>query len=80
MEHHNWWQFHTVLLKLGYRQVKDYNNEVLYYEGSFNDKIVILKSDKLDLIYTHRVLRKIGIDYKLFTRLYEESAKDESVE
>jgi hypothetical protein len=69
------------LCDLGYRQVLDYSNEFLDYENNYyGEKVTIVKSNKLDIIYVHRTLRRIGIDYKVFIRLYSEVEKDEYIE
>ena len=69
-KNHNWNQFHKILYKLGYIQVSSYENQFLYYRNPFGDIITIQKEDDYPIEYVNTILKKIGVSYEIFVRLY----------
>lgn len=71
MTTHNWNQVHEVLLKKGYHQVQDYDNDYLYYiDGGKTSRITVPKANKLDEKLLDRILNLAGIPYNEFVVLY----------
>lgn len=70
--YHNWNQIHDVLLKLGYRQVSDYNDRYLYYVNDENIKVTIPKSNRIDLIIIKNILTIVGLPYDKFVAMYRD--------
>ena len=69
-DNHNWNQFHKMLIKLGFFQTSNYDNQYLYYRSPLGDIITIKKDNNYPTQYVEAVLRKIGVDYDIFVKLY----------
>jgi hypothetical protein len=69
---HNWHQVKTVLEGLGFRQVRDYSNEILYFKHEKDGRIIgFYKSNKMKQPYLLTILRRLGITYEEFVNLYK---------
>jgi len=69
-KHHNWHQLKVVLEQLGFTQIRDYSNQILYFGHSDGRIIAFEKSNNMSQPYLLTILRRIGIDYDTFVKLY----------
>jgi hypothetical protein len=75
---HNWIQVKAVLEYLGYLQVRDYSNEILYFRNEKTGKIFAFeKSNNMSRPYFLTVLRRLEMDEDEFQRIYREELSPE---
>ena len=66
---HSWHEAKTVLNALGYRQLITRDERKIYVSGE--DKVVIQKSNKLDVAYILVLCRHLEIKYIDFLKIYQ---------
>lgn len=75
---HSWHEVKTVLVALGYRQVISRDTRIIYAAGE--DRLVIQKSNSLDIAYILILCHHLEIKYidflKIYQREYERVSKD----
>lgn len=75
---HSWHEVKTVLLAIGYRQTITRDERLIYVSGE--DRIVLQKSNKLDITYLAILCDHLGIKYidflKIYQREYDRIAKE----
>jgi hypothetical protein len=70
---HNWHQFVVVLEQIGYSQIIDYGIDILYFiNQSIGKEIGFEKSNHITMPYALTLLRRLGIPYDRFVRIYTE--------
>jgi hypothetical protein len=70
---HNWHQFVVVLEQMGYRQIVDYDIDILYFiNKSTGKEIGFEKSNHITMPYALTLLRRLGIPYDRFVQIYTE--------
>ena len=70
---HNWHQFVVVLEQIGYRQIIDYDIDILYFiNQSVGKEIGFEKSNHISMPYALTLLRRLEIPYDRFVRIYTE--------
>ncbi|MDA4124610.1 MAG: hypothetical protein OK438_04065 [Thaumarchaeota archaeon] len=75
---HSWHEAKTVLLALGYHQTITKDERVIYVSGE--DKVVLQKSNKLDVAYILILCNHLDMKYidflKIYQREYERVSRD----
>ena len=70
---HNWHQFVVVLEQIGYRQIVDYDIDILYFVNqSIGKEIGFEKSNRITMPCALTLLRRLGIPYDRFVQIYTE--------
>jgi len=70
---HNWHQFLVVLEQMEYRQIVDYDIDILYFiNNSTGKKIGFEKTNHITMPYALTLLRRLGIPYDRFVQIYTE--------
>ncbi|MGB8934462.1 MAG: hypothetical protein WCC17_05085 [Candidatus Nitrosopolaris sp.] len=65
-------QVKAVLEYKGYKQIRDYSDEVLYYmHQQTGDPFVFLKSNNMTVPYYLTILRRLKMDDAEFERIYK---------
>jgi hypothetical protein len=68
---HKWHQFLVVLEQMGYRQIVDYDIDILYFiNNNTGKKIGFEKTNHITMPYALTLLRRLGIPYDLFVQFF----------
>jgi len=75
---YNWIQVKAVLEHLGYSQVADYSNEILFFKNKKTGKVFgYSKSNNMTAPYFLTILRRLEMDEDEFRRIYREELSPE---
>jgi hypothetical protein len=78
---HNWHQFVVVLEHIGYRQIVDYDIDILYFiNQSIGKEIGFEKSNRITMPYALTLLRRLGIPYDRFVQIYTEYSEGKTTQ
>jgi hypothetical protein len=66
--HHNWNQIHKALLELGFEQVAE-GDDLLVYRRD-NAEVVLEKSNNIDRLLIEEICQNIGESYDVFVESY----------
>jgi hypothetical protein len=71
----------VVLEHIGYRQIVDYDIDILYFiNQSIGKEIGIEKSNRITMPYALTLLRRLGIPYDRFVQIYTEHSEGKTTQ